>query len=161
VAYDIFRKAQTGANWSLGASFTTSTEDVDDRLSSLTVDVNNLNADITQYWFPKHKDDIQARRFLSAWIAWRDGTYKFIRGWKEGTFKIKLAWNYMDDANQKISELAEWRRRWEALSGEKSTAPATLPPPPPKSDGAGIWKWVAALAIGAAGATLVAKKLGA
>lgn len=162
MAYDIFRKTQTSKSWALGASWTTSTDDVEDRLRSLTIDVNNLNTDITQFWFPKHKNEPAAQKFVSAWVQWRDGAYKLIKSWREGwALEVKLAWNYMDNANEKLTELAEWRRRWERLSGESATSPSTLPPPKKKEDSSSMWKWIAALAVGAAGATLVAKKLGA
>jgi hypothetical protein len=160
VACDLLTGKTSPRNWALGASFTTSTDDVEVRLKDLTVDVNNLNNDITQYWFPKHKNEEPARRFVAAWIEWRDKTYEFIRSWKQGFFKVKLAWNYMDDANEKISELAEWRRRWERLSGESSTAPGTTPPEKEKPSG-GWWKWLAIAGAGAAGGLLIARKLGA
>jgi hypothetical protein len=154
---------EDGKDWSLGASITTSTDDVEDRLRSLTVDTNNLNADITP-WFRANAQNVQAARFVNAWTEWRNGTYKFIKSWKEGGFfKIKLAWNYADNADARIRELSEWRRRWEQLSGEKSTAPASIATPPKKApgeSGGSAWKWAAALAAGGLGAMFVAKKLG-
>jgi hypothetical protein len=161
VAYDLLTKKHTRRNWALGSSFTTSTDDVEQRLRDLTTDVNNLNDDITRYWFPKHQDDEQARRFVAAWTSWRDNTYSFIRGWKEGSrFQIKLAWNYMDQANQKISELADWRARWERMSGERSVAASTQPPEK-ESASNGVWKWLAIAGVGAVGGLIVARRLGA
>ena len=116
---------------------------------------------ITKSWFPKHKNEDASQRFVAAWIAWRDGTYQFVKAWKEGHFyQVKLAWNYIDAANQKISELATWRERWERISGESSTAPSTKAPPKEESSG-GLWKWLAVAGVGAVGGLLVAKKLGA
>lgn len=163
MAYDIMRGKQDGKDWSLGASLTTSTDDVNDRLGSLTVDTNNLNADISA-WYRNNAGEVQTARFAKAWSEWRDGTYKFIKSWKEGGFfKIKLAWNYLDNADTRIRELAEWRRRWEQLSGEKSTAPSTLPAPPkkqPGEGGGGAWKWLAILGAGGLGAMFLSKKIG-
>ena len=161
MAYDLIRGRLDDKDWSLGASITTSTDDVDDRLRSLTVDTNNLNADVTA-WYKNHAQNLTTQKFAAAWSQWRDATYKFIRSWKEGAFyKIKLAWNFMDDANQRVLELAEWRRRWEQLSGERSTAPATIAPPPPKPDeGGGPWKWLAILGAGGIGALILSKKIG-
>ena len=164
MAYDLMKGRQDGKDWSLGASITTTTDDVEDRLRSLTTDTNNLNADVTA-WYKNHAGESGAQKFASAWSEWRDATYKFIKSWKEGPFyKIKLAWNYVDNAEERMRELAEWRRRWEQLSGEKSTAPSTPPPAPPKPknpDGrGGAWKILAILGAGGLGAMLIAKKLG-
>jgi hypothetical protein len=162
MAYDLLTKKRSSRNWALGASFTTSTDDVELRMKDLIVDVNNLNNDITQSWFPKHRNEDSAQRFVAAWIAWRDQAYAFVKSWKEGGFfHVKLAWNYMDDTNQKISELATWRERWERLSGESSTAPSTKAPPKDEPSSGGLWKWLAIAGVGAAGGLLIAKKLGA
>lgn len=162
MAYDIILGSRSPRDWSLGsnlgAGFTTSTDDVEARLGTLTVDTNNLNADITA-WFGPNRNLPNVARFADAWVTWRNSTYAFIKSWKEGTFKIKLAWNYMDRAEEKLRELAEWRRRWEALSGERSTAPAA--PPPEKKESGGLWKWAAAIAAGGALTLLAARKIGA
>ena len=80
MAFDLITRKRSPRNWALGASFTTSTDDVDQRLKDLTIDVNNLNNDITKSWFPKHKNEDASQRFVAAWIAWRDGTYQFVKG---------------------------------------------------------------------------------
>lgn len=165
MAYDLMRGCADGRDWSLGASITTSTDDVEDRLSTLTVDTNNLNNDITA-WFTSNSGNDGAVKFWRAWVQWRDATYKFIKSWKEGPFyKIKLAWNYVDNAEERMRQLAEWRRRWEQLSGEKSTAPAAAAPAPPKPKGqessGGAWKMLAVLGAGGIGALLLSRKLGA
>jgi len=161
MAYDLMRGCQTRRDWSLGASFTTSTDDAEERLATLTTDVNNLNADITA-WYKNHLGEGTPVKFWRAWIEWRDAAYRFVKSWKEGSaFKIKLAWNYVDNANEKMRELAEWRRRWEQISGERSTAPAAPPPPPPPpKEGGGGWKLLAILGAGGLGALLLARKLG-
>jgi hypothetical protein len=166
MAHDLIRGTNDGKDWSIGASITTSTDDVDDRLRMLTTDTNNLNEDITGWW-KRRQGDGAAGRFVNQWIEWRNAAYKFVRSWKEGPFyKIKLAWNYADNADARIHELAEWRRRWENLSGERATAPASVPPPLPKSKGGGgsggggPWKWVGLLGLGGIAALLAAKKIG-
>lgn len=159
MAFDLLTKKQSSRDWSLGASFTTTMSDVEDRLRTLTSDTNNLNADITQHWFPKHKNEETAKRFVAQWIEWRDKTYAFIKSWNEG-FRFKLAWNFMDNADQRVAELNEWRARWERLSGETAIAPMTAPKKKDESSG-GWWKWLAVGLGGAVAAVFVTKKLGA
>jgi len=164
MAFSILSGEQVSRDWScgIGASITTSTEDVDIKLAALRTDANNLNIDITN-WFAGVKDNPKAKTFVNAWVRWRDESYQFIKSWKEGPFyKIKLAWNYWDNAVERMHELAKWRERWERLSGQQSTAPASQLPPLPSSGGSGggAWKWAAILGLGGIGALLVAKKVG-
>lgn len=162
MAYDLLTGKKSPRNWALGAPLTTSTDDVEERLRSLTVDTNNLNQDIS-FWFRQHASESQAKRFADAWSRWRDETYAFIRSWKEGSFKLKLAWNYVDRAEERMRELTEWRKRWESISHEQATAPASIAPPPPskKNESGGIWKWAAMGLVGAIGGVILFKKIGA
>ena len=161
MAYDLMRGRQDGNDWSLGASITTSRDDVEEKLRVLTVGVDSLNADVTA-WYRKHQDDVDAKKFVRAWVEWRDATYGFIKSWGKAVFKFR--WNfysYVDEADQKLRDLSEWRKRWEELSGERSTAPATVAPPVAKpSEGGGAWKWLAILGAGGIGALLLSRKIG-
>lgn len=155
MAYDLATKKHTARDWSIGAGFTTSTEDVDLRLQQLVTETNTLNDDITQIWFPKNKGNPENHAFVRAWIAWRDDTYRFTRSWKEGAFyKIHLAWNYYNNAGDRLRELPQWRSRYQELSGRKATAPTGIIPAdagtnlPTADSGTNWWKWGAVAGTG-------------
>lgn len=164
MAYDLLKKKIVGRDWSIGAGFTTTTEDVDLRLAQLTTETNDLNIDITENWFPRVKKNQQAQTFVNAWIRWRDDTYRLVRSWKEGAFyKIHMAWNYLNNTTDRLRELANWRDRWQKISGMQATAPAgTIPqdagsnPPDP---GTNWWKWGAIGGTGGIIAILLGRKI--
>ena len=157
MAYDLLKGEKVPGDWSMGAPFTTTTEDVDVKLSALLVDTNNLNDDITKRWYPKEKDTPEVKPFVNAWMKWRDETYKFIKSWK--SFKIKLAWNYYDNAVERMRELASWRKKWEQLSGKEATGPASVPPGDTGDNGNRLWRWLAIGLGGAAAGLFVLRKL--
>lgn len=165
MAYDLWTKKAVPRNWSIGAKFTTTTEDVELRLKQLTTETNQLNTDITQIWFPKVKQNPQAQAFVNAWVKWRDDTYVFVKSWKTGpTFKIQMAWNFMDNIADRQKELGDWRAKWQKLSGLEATAPTgTIPPdagskPPNKDEGINWWKWGAIGGAGGVVALFVTRK---
>lgn len=158
MAYSLTLKKMVDGDWSMGAGFTTTTDDVEAKLGSLRTDTDNLNVDIST-WFKKSQGRPGVKAFVDAWVRWRDDTYKFIASWKQG-FKIKLAWNYYDNAVDRLNELVKWRERWERLSGETSSAPAsTVPKPTSAPDEVNYWKWGAMLGLGAVSALWVSSKV--
>jgi hypothetical protein len=165
MAYDLATKKQTARDWSIGAGLTTTTEDVDLRLRQLTTETNGLNVDITQIWYPKAKKDPQTQIFVNAWVRWRDDTYAFVKSWKEGPFyKIHMAWNFLNNATDRLRELADWRAKWQKLSGLEATAPSGTVPPdagskPPTDTNTNWWKWAAIGSAGGLGAILIGRKL--
>lgn len=159
MAYDLLSGKQTARDWSCGASFFTSTDDVVAKLDSLTADVNNLNTDVSRWWQGAQKTP-ETKDFVNAWSRWRDATYRFIKSWREKSLTIKMAWTYADIADEKMRELAEWRGKYQELSGRAATAPASRPPAAPKpGDSSSAWKWVAAIAAGGAAFALISRKL--
>lgn len=158
MAYDVFSKSHTGRDWSIGAPWNTTNQDVDVKISALLTDTNNLNADISRWMASDSaKKNPRSHAFWDAWVRWRDETTKFIQSVKKG-WSLKLAWNFYDNAVDRMRELEQWRFHWEELSGERSAGPASKPPAP--ESGGGAWKWVAIAGGGTLVSLLVAKKLG-
>lgn len=160
MAYSLTLGKMVGGDWSMGAGFTTTTEDVEAKLGALRTDVDNLNVDISE-WFKKAQGRPGVKAFVDAWVRWRDDTYKFIASWKQGFLKIKLAWNYYDNAVDRLNELSKWRERWEKISGETSSAPSSTVPKPASAtpEEINFWKWGAVLGIGAVSALYVSSKV--
>lgn len=133
----------------------TSVQDVDALLGQLRVDVDNLNVDITQNWFPRSKKTEKDRAFVNAWVRWRNEAYKLVSGWRKG-FRIQLAWNYWNRGEEKQRELVKWRETFQKLTGETPTAPSAAPPPDSKK--ASPWMYAAIAGLGAIGFAWITRK---
>jgi hypothetical protein len=131
-------------NDDFGAPVFTTTGDVTALVDALQTATDNLNADITQRWFPTVSAQPAANDFVNAWIRWRDQTYAFIKGWREGWFN--LAWNWYDTAASKLGELTTWRGNYEQVCGCRASGPAPNVPDNKPIDIAGIVKTVAIVA---------------
>lgn len=170
MAYDLIWKKLDSKNysrdWGMGADFFTTSEDAKAAMISLRNDVNNLNRDITQTWFPKlgAKKTAADHAFVQSWIAWRDGAYALVADALRDKWVPDLAWKQVDRAAGKVNELNDWRRKYEEHSLLKSSAPiarkaAAADDPDAPKDGNSVWKYAALAAGGAALAGLVAMKL--
>ena len=162
MSFDLFLK-ESNRDWSrgpsfMGASVMTTSEDATNAINQINVDTDNLNVDITMNWYPKvaSKKSVSDSSFVNAWIKWRDATYDMIRSTRKFKIVPDMAWSIVDRVAQKTRELAEWRKRFEAISGERSTAPQSEVP---ASGDGGIWKMVALAAGGAALAGIVFAKI--
>lgn len=163
MAYDIIRRRQVDGNWTMGAPIFTTSEDALQKWTSLRAAVDNLNNDITQFWFPKAKNEPGAASFVNQWITWRDNVYS---DYKENTRRKiipDLAWNVWNRGDAKLKELEEWRARFEKRSGQATTAPGTTPEEThgPKKPSGGFNPWLlATMALaGAVGLTILQRKI--
>lgn len=158
---------RTIRNWSRSSSFVgapimTTSEDAMAKLDQLNLDVDNLNMDITQIWFPtvQAKGSVANGAFVNAWIKWRDAAYAMIAEGRRKKFIPDLAWQVVDRVDNKTRELDAWRKQFEAVSKTKATGPQSKAPPPPDPNaGSSIWMYVALAAAGAAGAGLLLAKI--
>lgn len=162
MAYDIFRRRQVSGDWTMGAPIFATSEDALQKWYALRTAVDNLNSDITQFWFPKVKNDPAAQSFVNQWITWRNQVYS---DYKENTRRKiipDLAWNVWNRGDAKLKELEEWRARYEKRSGEASTAPGTKPEEThdtKKPGGFNPWLIATAALAGAVGLTLLQRKI--
>lgn len=162
MAFDIIRRREVPGNWTMGAPFATTSEDAKQKWNTLLAATNNLNDDITQVWGPGAQSDPAAASFIRQWITFRDTIYSEYKD--NARFKIipDLAWNVWNRGDAKLNELAEWRKRFERISGKASTAPgpqAEEKHGAEKPSGIGIWGYVAIGLAGAVALTLVQRKV--
>lgn len=157
---------KTKRNWSrnstIGDHFFASSRDAAAALDQLNADVDNLNMDITQIWFPR----VQAQGstvfggFVNAWIKWRDATYAAINDGRANKLIPDWSKNVMDRVDVKTRELAAWRKQFEVISKTRASGPqSSAPPPEAPGSGTSIWMYVALAAAGAAGAGLLLAKI--
>lgn len=161
MAWDIIRRKQVEGDWTMGASFMTSSEDAKQKWNGLIASVDNLNVDITQVWFPRHRDEELAKNFVNAWIRWRDTVYSEYKDNARVKILPDLAWSVWNRGDAKLRELEEWRAKFEALSGQPASAPSSRPEErhETRSPGTSPWAWVAAAAGGAALFALALRKV--
>ena len=167
MAFDIFRRRQVPGDWSMGAPIMTTSEDAKQKWNSLLAATNNLNDDITRVWGPGAQKDPASASFIRQWITFRDTIYSEYKD--NARFKIipDLAWSVWNRGDAKITELAEWRRRFEALSGKPTTAPSpqaeekhtAADKEKEKEKGMSVWGYVAIGLAGAVALTLVQRKV--
>ncbi len=163
MAYDILKGEMVPGDFTMGAPIMTTTEDALQKWNAVRVDTDNLNADITQIWFPKVKAQPAARSFMDAWIRWRDDVYSQYKDNFRRKLIPDLAWGVWNRGDAKLHELAAWRKRFEKISGLETTAPSSSPeaePPKDKPKGGSMWMWISAALVGAVGLTLIQRKVG-
>lgn len=172
MAYDIFRKTQTSKSWAMGsdvgAPWVVYDAEVMKELDDLQRDVDGINDDFTG-WIKKNQKKPGAAQIWARWAAFRDGVYGTYKSWTDtviltpsGSAHSLVGRRKFYDIVKNLQEQAlAWRKRYEEVSGERSSTPFASKPPSQDQAGGNFWKWVAAIALGAAGATIVAKKIGA
>lgn len=162
MAFDIIRRREVPGNWTMGAAFMTTSEDAKQKWNTLLAATTNLNDDITQVWAPSVQGDPAAMSFVRQWITFRDTVYSEYKD--NARFKIvpDLAWNVWNRGDAKLNELAEWRKRFEKISGKSSTAPSPQAEEKHGTDkpsGFGFWGYVAVGLAGAVALTLVQRRV--
>lgn len=167
MAFDIFKRREVPGDWTMGASFFTTSEDAEQKWNSLLAATNNLNEDITVVWAPTVKGNLAATSFIRQWITFRDTVYSEYKDNARSKIIPDLAWNVWNRGDAKLTELADWRKKFEKLSGMIATAPGPVAEEKhgaekekEKSGGIGVWGYVAVGLAGAVALTLVQRRTG-
>lgn len=161
MAFDVFKGRQVDGDWTMGASFFTTSEDAKERWNTLLQATNNLNEDIS-LWFRKNKTSEEAAQFSRQWSNWRDTVYSEYKDNARRKIIPDLAANVWNRGDTKLIELKEWRGRFEKLSGTSATAPGpeAQEQHEPKKSGTSPWAYAALALAGAVGFVLVQRKVG-
>jgi hypothetical protein len=113
---------------------------------AVRADLDALNMEITQIWYPKVASQRRTDHglFVNSWIRFRDETYKMLDDSKR-TLNPELASSIVKRLNLTQENLKDWRARFEKISGEKSQTTVTkiTPPEKDKDPGSSPWMYVA------------------
>jgi Transglycosylase SLT domain len=153
--------ATPGVGSLVGAPVFTTSEDAKQKWNTLNAATTNLDGDIARWFKAPGKRNADETAYVNAWLRWRDAVYSEYKDNARTKIIPDLAWSVWNRGDEKLRELADWRTRFEAISGKKASAPVTVPEEAgkPKTDyGPLIKGGIIVAGIGAAAALVASVK---